>query len=145
MLGVAIGFRNDALITIPPFVLLVMAAAHHPAARVAATRCGLAAGRPWIRGLSSPVLQAYANGGGSASSHAAFLGLMRPVDSALGVSNGGLYEVGYGLEDSYAAAVVSGYASRAAGALRLRDTAQNMTLPRPTTTCPWCGPCLRTR
>ena len=119
VLGVAIGFRNDALITIPPFVLLVMAA--RQSAQLHAWRqrgaALLLAGVGFVV-VSSPVLQAYANGGGSASSHAAFLGLMRPVDSALGVSNGGLYEIGYGLEDSYAAAVVSGYASRAAGAPR---------------------------
>jgi hypothetical protein len=117
LLGVAIGFRNDALITIPPFVLLLLAA-RQPTELHAWRRRGAAL---LLTGLgfvifSIPVLQAYTNGGGSASSHAAFLGLMQPVESALGVSNGRLYEIGYGLDDSYAAAVVSGYASRAAGA-----------------------------
>lgn len=116
VLGVAIGFRNDALITIPPFLLLLLASRQatplHAWRRRAAALvfAGVA-----FAIFASPVLQAYTNGGGSASSHAAFLGLMRPVDSALGVSNGRLYEVGYGLEDSYAAAVISGYASRAGG------------------------------
>ena len=117
LLGVAIGFRNDALITIPPFVLLLLAARQSTELHAWRRRGAalLLAGLGFVI-FSSPVLQAYTNGGGSASSHAAFLGLMQPVESALGVSNGLLYEIGYGLDDSYAAAVISGYASRAAGA-----------------------------
>ncbi|HEX8030584.1 MAG TPA: hypothetical protein VF491_19050 [Vicinamibacterales bacterium] len=119
LLGVAIGFRNDALITIPPFVLVLMAA-RQPAGsnpwRQRSSAMLLAAIA--FAAFASPVLRAYTNGGGSASSHAAFLGLMQPVETSLGVSNGRLYEVGYGLDDSYAAAVISGYASRKAGAPR---------------------------
>jgi len=119
VLGIAIGFRNDALITIPPFVVLLLVARQSTGLHAWRRRFAalLLAGIAFVV-FSSPVLRAYTNGGGSASSHAAFLGLMRPVDSALGVSNGRLYEIGYGLEDSYAAAVISGYASRAGGAPR---------------------------
>ncbi len=119
VLGIAIGFRNDSLITIPPFVMLVLASRHSAQLHVWRWRGGalLLAGITFVV-FSSPVLRAYTDGGGAASSHAAFLGMMRPVESVLGISNGGLYEIGYGLEDSYAAAVISGYASRAAGAPR---------------------------
>ncbi len=68
VLGFAIGFRNDALITIPPFVLLVLAARHVCAS---CTRGGGAAGHccwpesPFVV-FSSPVLRAYTDGGGAA-------------------------------------------------------------------------------
>jgi len=119
VVGLAIGFRNDVLITIPAFVLLLLAARHTTPLH-AWRRRGVAlllAAFGFVV-LSIPVLRVYANGGGASMSHAALLGMMRPIDSALGISNGGLYEIGYGLEDSYAAAVISGYASRAEGAPR---------------------------
>jgi len=116
VLGFAIGFRNDVFITIPPFLLLVVMS--RPFASLAEWRLrGIAlllAGFSFIA-LSSPVLRVYANGGGATMSHAALLGMMHPIDSSLSVTNGGLYEIGYGLDDSYAAAVISGYASRKAG------------------------------
>jgi hypothetical protein len=119
LLGIAIGFRNDALITIPPFVMLLLAARQSAHLHAWRRRGGalLLAGLAFLI-FSSPVLRAYTNGGGAASSHAAFLGMMRPIESVLGLSNGGLYEIGYGLEDSYAAAVISAYASRAGGTPR---------------------------
>ena len=119
VVGLAIGFRNDVLITIPPFVLLLLAARQSTPTHAWRRRGAalLLAGIGFVV-LSIPVLRVYANGGGASMSHAALLGMMRPVDSALGINNGGLYEIGYGLEDSYAAAVISGYASRANGAPR---------------------------
>ncbi len=85
VLGLAIGFRNDVLITIPPFVLLLLAARQS----TRCTRGGGAVRHLLLAGvgfvvLSIPVLRVYANGGGASMSHAAFLGMMRPIDSALG-------------------------------------------------------------
>ena len=113
-LGFAIGFRNDVLITIPPFILLLMLARlsvplHQWRQRGVALLLAVVG----FVLLASPVLRVYASGGGASMSHAALLGMMQPIDSELGMSNGGLYEIGYGLDDSYAAAVVSGYESRA--------------------------------
>ncbi|MEO7157422.1 MAG: hypothetical protein ABI039_07680 [Vicinamibacterales bacterium] len=119
VLGLAIGFRNDVLITIPPFMLLLLLArlsapTHQWRQRSVALLTAMAG----FAILASPVLRVYSNGGGASMSHAALLGMMRPIDSVLGMSNGGLYEIGYGLDDSYAAAVVSGYESRAEGVAR---------------------------
>ena len=116
VVGLAIGFRNDVFITIPPFLLLVVMA--RPLDSITEwRRRGIAlllASLSFVV-LSSPVLRVYGSGGGATMSHAALLGMMRPIDTALSISNRGVYEIGYGLDDSYAAAVISGYASRNAG------------------------------
>ncbi len=132
-----------SLITIPPFLMLVLASRQSAPMHAWRWRGGalLLAGMTFVV-FSSPVLRVYTDGGGASMSHAAFLGMMRPVESVLGISNGGLYEIGYGLEDSYAAAVISGYASRAAARLGAsRVTVLNMTLPQPATDWRWCECC----
>ena len=118
LLGFGIGFRNDLLITVPPFIgLLLLARSPSPRQRWRRSAIALLVAAVTFLLLAIPVLRVYANGGGASMSHAALLGMMSPIDPAVGMTNGGLYEVGYGLEDSYAAAIVSGYASRSAGRL----------------------------
>lgn len=115
-LGVGIGFRNDPLITIPPFVALIaLARVLGPAGAWRTKAIGLVLAGTLFLVLASPVLRVYTNGGGATMPHAALLGMMSPIDAQLGMSNGRAYEIGYGLEDSYAAALISSHASRKAG------------------------------
>lgn len=115
--GVGIGFRNDPLITVPPFAVLLALARSTGGWRAQAGWKMAAAAVAALSFVftSRPVLWAYGQGGGANSQHAALLGLMSPFDDALRVENGSLYDVGYLVGDSYAAAIVGGYASRIAG------------------------------
>ena len=114
VLGISLGFRNDPLITVPVFALL-LAAARTTAGGLRSKAAALAVAAALAAIGVSPVLRVFTQGGGAFISHAALLGLMRPVDRALGIAPDRPYEVGYGLTDTYAAAIVSAAATRQAG------------------------------
>jgi hypothetical protein len=114
VLALSIGFRNDALITIPPFVVLVAVARGADLswrARLAGGALSLAV----FLVAASPVLGVFRQGGGAFIAHAALLGMMSPLDDELGLRPPTLHEVGYGLTDTYAAAVISAAETRRAG------------------------------
>jgi hypothetical protein len=113
-LGVSLGFRTDPLITVPLFVILVVCA-RTPTAGLRTKALAVVVAAVLSLVTVSPVLRVFTQGGGAFISHAALLGLMDPVDTALGIAPDKPYEVGYGLTDTYAAAVVSAAATRAAG------------------------------
>lgn len=115
VLGLSLGFRNDPIVTLPAFVALV--------ATVGVSNAGL-----WSKATAmavalviaviaaSPVLRVFSQGGGAFISHAALLGLMKPVDRELGIAADTPYEVGYGVTDTYGAALASAFATRESGA-----------------------------
>jgi hypothetical protein len=119
ILGIAIGFRNDPLITVPPFVLLVLLSSLEQSRSSSARSkvVALLVAAVAFAVTSSQVLAAYRGGGGANMQHAAIVGLMRPFDDALEVTNGSTYDIGSIPSDSYAAALVGGFASRTRGRL----------------------------
>lgn len=115
VLGLSLGFRNDPLVTLPVFVALVATAGVSAGGvrwKVTAAAIALAVAVM----AASPVLRVFSQGGGAFISHAALLGLMKPVDRELGIAADTPYEVGYGVTDTYGAALASAFATRESGA-----------------------------
>lgn len=114
-LGIGIGFRNDLLIMIPAFVLVL---ATLPGGVAAVKTKLIAAGVAAVTFMlaAAPVLSAYGAGGGASMSHVALLGLSTPFDQRLGVEGDRAYEFGYEYSDSYVAALITDYAVRRQGA-----------------------------
>ena len=115
VLGIGLGFRNDPLVTLPVFVALV-AAAGVSNGGTRSKAAGVAVAMVVAMIAASPVLRVFSQGGGAFISHAALLGLMKPVDRELGIAPGTPYEVGYGVTDTYGAALASAFATRESGA-----------------------------
>lgn len=119
VLGVGVGFRNDLLIALPPFVLAVAVflparVREHAGLKLAAivTCCAT------LYLAMYPMRSIYAPGGGNSMQHVVVLGLITPFSEALGVDNGGIYGWGYEFKDEYAHATISSYATRTDGVAR---------------------------
>jgi hypothetical protein len=117
LLGVGVGFRNDLLIALPPFFLVVLlflpGGVRERLGVKAATlaTCMLAV---WVAML--PMRAIYAPGGGNSMQHVVMLGLGDSFNADLGVSNDGLYSWGAKFTDEYAHAQISSHATRMWGA-----------------------------
>ena len=113
VLGIGFGFRNDILITVPAFVV-VMLLWDPPRDRAGLgfrLAClGVAAAAFAV--VAWPILLAYSRG--SNTGHAAFLGLMTAFNRPLGIA-GSIYEWGYTYQDAFARTVISSYSERIAG------------------------------
>ena len=113
VLGLSLGFRNDPLVTLPVFFALVAMVSVSNGVRWKVIAIAAALVVAVI--AASPVLRVFSQGGGAFISHAALLGLMKPVDRELGIADTP-YEVGYGVTDTYGAALASAFATRESGA-----------------------------
>jgi len=113
VLGIGFGFRQDLLISVPPFLAVVFGCLSGSIRKNLGLKCaavGVAA-LAFVM-VSWPVLKAYQ--GGSNTGHVALLGLMTPLDAPLGIE-GSVYDWGYTYLDSFAAATVNSYSSRVHG------------------------------
>ena len=116
VLGVGAGFRNDLLIAVPPFVIaVIVAAVRSDRGRFLRMAAALTAGALGFLVSASPMLGAYATGGGASMPHVALLGLAAPFDAAMRVERSPVYGFGYAYSDSQVAAVVSDTAFRIQG------------------------------
>jgi len=111
--GFGLGFRNDELITIVPFVIVLLALARVASSREWLVRLG-AAGVFALTFVivARPVLSDYSEG--SNTGHVILLGLMKPFDAHLGVE-GSVYDLGSGYDDSLAFRTIYSYAQRIKG------------------------------
>ena len=116
-LGFGMGFRNDLLIAIPPFVATVFffrpgRLRDDLGVKVAAVAAALLAF--WV--MMAPMRAIYAPGGGNSMQHVLLLGLGDSFNADLGVTNDGLYSWGGTFTDEYAHVQTSIYATRMWGA-----------------------------
>ncbi len=115
VLGIGLGFRNDLLVNVPPFLFVVFLwTGRSPLKdfRKKIAAVALAGGVFVTTGW--PVLQAYARG--SNSGHAALSGVMsNTYDEALGIRPS-IYDWASVFQDEYTYAVVSSYGYRVHGA-----------------------------
>jgi hypothetical protein len=108
--GVGLGFRNDILLTIPPFVAVLCLLTPVQAARSWAVRAAaLGAFAGAFGAAGAPVIADYSRG--SNSSHVILLGLMTPFDERLGVETA-VYNIGVAYDDSLAYRTIDSYANR---------------------------------
>jgi glycosyltransferase involved in cell wall biosynthesis len=121
-LGIGFGFRNDLLIVIVPWIVVMFFAT--PGAirgdlKIKVACVGVAAlvfiAAAW------PILVGYSEG--SNTGHVTLLGLMTPFDAPLGVGRS-IYDEGYVYLDGYASALVHSYALR-----QYHEIVINMTRP----------------
>ena len=114
ILGVGLGFRNDLLISVPPFLLVVFCWAGGPLrqnlpAKIAAVALAAAV----FVVVSFPVLQGYAKG--SNSGHAAVSGLLsNTYDEPLAI-RAPIYDWGYLFRDEFTYAILASYGYRVHG------------------------------
>ena len=108
--GIGLGFRNDVLITIVPFVIVLLALAPVASSRGWLVRAGAAGvfALAFVT-VARPVLADYSEG--SNTGHVILLGLMKPFDTRLGVE-GSVYDLGSWYDDSLAFRTVDSYAQR---------------------------------
>jgi hypothetical protein len=116
-LGLGMGFRNDLLIAIPPFVATVFffrpgRLRDDLGVKAAAVAAALLAF--WV--TMAPMRAIYAPGGGNSMQHVLLLGLGDGFNADLGVTNDGLYSWGRMFTDEYAHVQTSSYATRMWGA-----------------------------
>jgi hypothetical protein len=108
--GVGLGFRNDILLTIPPFVVVVCLLTPVHAARAWRVRvAALVAFAAAFGAMGAPVIADYSQG--SNTSHVVLLGLMTPFDEPLGVQSA-VYSVGGAYDDSLAYRTIDSFANR---------------------------------
>lgn len=117
LIGVGVGFRNDLLIAVPPFIATVLLFLPGPlkeglSVKLAAIAACLLA--IWV--AMAPMRAIYAPGGGNSMQHVLILGLGDSFNADLGVSNDRLYSWGSAFKDEYAHAQASSYATRMWGA-----------------------------
>jgi hypothetical protein len=113
LLGIGFGFRNDLLINIPPFLLVVwlcMPGKIFANLRLKAAATGAAAVA--FAAVAWPILRAY--NAGSNTGHVAVLGLMTPYERTLGI-RGSLYDWGYAYVDQFAGSIINSYSYRVDG------------------------------
>ena len=113
VLGIGFGFRNDLLINIVPWAIVVMLCTPgrwRDGLRLKAA-C-LATSALVFAVVAAPILTAY--GRGSNTGHVALLGVMTPFNEPLNVA-GSVYEFGYGYSDSLAATMITSYGQRTKG------------------------------
>jgi hypothetical protein len=119
LIGLGMGFRNDLLIALPPFVATVFfflpgRLRDGVSLKLAAvTVCLLSF---WV--TMAPMRAIYAPGGGNSMQHVVLLGLGDSFNADLGVTNDGLYSWGNTFTDEYVHVQTSSYATRMWGATR---------------------------
>lgn len=116
LIGVGVGFRNDLLIAVPPFVAAVLV--FLPGSLFGQWRIKLASLATCLLALwlaMFPMRAIYAPGGGNSMQHVLVLGLGDSFNADLGVTNDGMYGWGYTFKDDYAHALGSAYAARMQG------------------------------
>lgn len=110
VLGIGFGFRNDLLINIVPWVVVLLLCTPVRWREQLALKAACIATSAVVFALvAAPILAAY--GRGSNTGHVALLGVMTPFDAPLGVS-GSVYEFGYGYSDSLTATIIQSYTDR---------------------------------
>ncbi len=113
ILGVGFGFRNDLLIVIVPWLIVVLAALPGPLAANLRTKAGCVAVSAAAFVVAAwPILTGYA--AGSNTGHVTVLGLMTPFDGPLGIASP-IYDTGYLYNDQYGWTLVQSYAFRQFG------------------------------
>ena len=113
VVGVGVGFRNDLLIALPPFVaVLAFFMPGRLTARLLPKAGAIAICLTAFAVTISPMWSLYRTGGGNGMSHVTLLGFVAPFDASLGVTTGGLYEWGHVYKDEYVQATVDNYAAR---------------------------------
>lgn len=110
VLGIGFGFRNDLLINILPWVVVVLLCTPGRLRdRLKLKAACLATSAVVFAIVAAPILTAY--GRGSNTGHVALLGVMTPFDAPLGVA-GSVYEWGYGYSDSLTSVIIQSYTER---------------------------------
>jgi hypothetical protein len=113
LLGIGFGFRNDLLIAIVPWLVVVFFAL--PGSLVAnlrvKTACVAVSAATFVV-AAWPILAGYA--AGSNTGHVTVLGLMTPFDGPLGIASP-IYDTGYLYNDQYGWTVVQSFAFRQFG------------------------------
>jgi hypothetical protein len=113
LLGIGFGFRNDLLISVPPFAAVVLLCLPGRAwAQLRLKLAALALAALTFTIVAWPILTAYREG--SNTGHVALLGLMTPFDKPLGVE-GSLYDWGHTYLDGFASVTVKSYSARVHG------------------------------
>jgi hypothetical protein len=113
VLGIGFGFRNDILIVLPAFIVVLLAWELPRDRRDVGVRLmGLAIAGVAFTVTAWPILWAYARG--SNTGHVALLGLMTPFDGPLGIA-GSVYAWGYAFLDGFANTVINSYTYRVYG------------------------------
>ena len=113
VLGIGFGFRNDLLILIVPWLIVVFLGTPGPLrANLAIKTSCIAVSAATFAIAAWPILAAYA--GGSNTGHVALLGLMSPFDGPMGIA-GSIYDAGYVYLDGYASALIRSFAQRQYG------------------------------
>jgi hypothetical protein len=108
--GIGLGFRNDLLITLVPFVIVLLALAPVASSRVWLVRLGaVGVFALTFAVVARPVLGDYSEG--SNTGHVILLGLMKPFDAPLGVE-GSVYDLGAWYDDSLGFRTIDSYAQR---------------------------------
>ena len=113
LIGLGMGFRNDLLIALPPFIatlFLFLPGRLRDGLGVklaAVAACILAF---WV--TMAPMRAIYAPGGGNSMQHVLLLGLGDSFNADLGVTNDGLYSWGNAFTDEYVHVQTSSYATR---------------------------------
>jgi hypothetical protein len=111
--GIGLGFRNDVLITVPPFIICVLLLTPWNLPRRWRTRLtALGAAVLAFTIVGFPVIADYSRG--SNTPHVVLLGLGKPFDDRLGVT-GSLYEFGLHYYDYWAMTAIDSYARRIEG------------------------------
>ncbi len=119
VVGIGVGFRNDLLIALPPFIAVVAFFLTGPLHGRLLTKAGAIAICLASFALTiSPMWSLYRTGGGNGMSHVMLLGFVAPFDAALGVTTGELYEWGHEYKDEYVHATVDNFAHRLHGSSR---------------------------
>lgn len=114
VLGLGFGFRNDLLIVVAPWALIVVCGLPGPIwAHLRLKGLALAVSAVAFLITAAPILSAYSRG--SNSGHVTLLGLMsQPFDSHLGISRS-LYDWGHYYADGFANRLVTRHGQRAHG------------------------------
>jgi hypothetical protein len=113
ILGIGLGFRNDLMINVPPFVAVVLLCL--PGKVIANLRlkaAAIALAAVTFSAVAWPIVRGY--GAGSNTGHVAVLGLMTPFDKPLGI-RGSLYDWGYAYVDQFAANIINSHSYRLHG------------------------------
>ena len=113
VLGVGFGFRNDLLIAIVPWIIVLLFATPGPLRANLKTKAAcVAVSAAVFTVVAWPILSAYSQG--SNTGHVALLGLVTSFDGPLGVA-GSIYDPGYMYLDGFASALISSFAFRQHG------------------------------
>ena len=113
LIGLGMGFRNDLLIALPPFVATVFfflpgRLRDGLSVKLAAVAACLLSF--WV--TMAPMRAIYAPGGGNSMPHVLLLGLGDSFNADLGVTNDGMYSWGNTFTDEYVHVQTSSYATR---------------------------------